>query len=125
MKNMIQKRLARGVAIFAVLYLTAGISSGQEAGQAKDANQAAVQQTENKVSVENPENLADQNQKTTVQKEPSDINMQKKEVKKVQSSNPNLYRKAGARPPSISRPAGSGMPKGTGKPAGVPRPGRR
>jgi hypothetical protein len=48
-----------------------------------------------------------------------------KDVKEVKSSNPDLKKSKGARPPYISRPSGSARPKGAGNPAGAGRPGRK
>jgi hypothetical protein len=49
----------------------------------------------------------------------------KKDVKEVKSTNPDMKKGKGARPPYISRPSGSGKPQGAGKPAGAVKPGRR
>ena len=49
----------------------------------------------------------------------------KKAVKEVKSTNPDMKKSKGARPPYISRPSGVAKPQGAGKPSGAGKPGRR
>jgi hypothetical protein len=49
----------------------------------------------------------------------------KNAVKEVKSTNPDMKKSKGARPPYISRPSGVAKPQGAGKPSGAGKPGRR
>lgn len=126
MKFTFQRRFAAGLALCAGLIMAEGNVAGQDAGIPAVSGEAAVQQSGQNIRTERSANLQQQDQKPSGEKKELKNSQQRKEIKKVQSSSPDLTRKrGGARPPSISRPSGSGMPKGAGKPAGVTRPGRR
>lgn len=47
------------------------------------------------------------------------------EIKKIKSSQPDMSKAKGARPPEIVRPSGSRIPKGMGKPGGPVKRGGR
>lgn len=118
------RKLITGIVVYAVLMMSEGILVAQDVSQPVSAKQRVDQQIRKKTQAESVGNLQQIERNTSeqiVRKE----SKQKKDVKKVQSSNPDLSKTQGARPRSISRPSGSGMPKGSGKPGGISRPGRR
>lgn len=120
MKILLQISITRAL-ILCVALLFAG--NGLSAQEATTSKPPVIQQN-------NDDKTADQEQKTVQQSQKKSGELQQdqkqiKNVKKVKDSSPDLTKKRGARPPSISRPSGNAMPKGAGKPAGVIRPGRR
>lgn len=120
MKLLLPIRIPQALILCVALLFAGNLLSAQEAAPSRPS---VTQPNRDDKTPDQDQKIMQQDQKKTGELQQDQKQITK--VKKVKDSSPDLTRKRGARPPSISRPSGSAMPKGAGKPAGVIRPGRR
>lgn len=111
-----------------IFLIITGIASAQDDPSLKsppDAKLQNQQEQAEQAGKDLKEGLAQPQQQVQNKNNKKKEEAVKKDVREVKSTNPDMKKARGARPPSISRPSGAARPQGAGKPAGALRPGRR